>query len=123
MSSYKIASTLLGLADITTLLTDTGAEPFPAAFQDYSEIVGKDLTGAPIRAGLPKAKWHFDWLTRDDYATLKSYEGVCYIATNEGDDTYANYKTVMAIPEEPEFLSGHRVGPIEVEFWSLELQS
>jgi hypothetical protein len=123
MSSYKICTTLVGLADITTVLTGTQVEPFPAAFQDYAEIVGKDLTGAPIKAGLPKAKWHFDWLTRGDYAILKSYEGVCYIATNEGDDTYGNYKAVMAIPEEPELLQGHRVGPVEVEFWSLELQS
>ncbi len=123
MSNYKIGATLVGLADITTLLTDTQAEPFPAAFQDYAEIVGKDLAGAPIKAGLPKAKWHFDWLPRGDYAILKSYAGACYIATNKGDDTYANYKAVMSIPEEPEFLPGHRVGPVDVEFWSLEVQS
>ncbi len=123
MSSYKIGDSVETLTDITTLLTETRAEPFPAPFQDYAEVVGKDLNGAAIKAGLPRAKWHFDWLTRADYAVLKAYEGVCYIATNEGDDTYANYLAVMSVPEEPEPLAGHRCGPVDVEFTMLEVQS
>ncbi len=125
-SGYKIGSTLETLTAIEEVLTDTdpdGIYPFPFKFRSYAEIVGKDLTGAPIKAGLPFAGWHFEWMSRTDYATLKAFEGVCYLTTNEGDDTFADYQAVMAIPEEPEAVEGHRVGPVDVEFWSLEAQS
>ncbi len=128
--TFQISATLAGLTDVKTVLEGVsavetggnGSDPFPFPFQDYSEIVGTDLNGAPIKAGLPRCKWHWDWLTREDYAALKAFEGTCYITTNKGDDTYADYLAVLTIPKEPEPMDGHRIGPVDIEFVQMQVQ-
>ena len=110
-----LAQGTAGLRDVTELL-EGGATPMPHTYQAYSDIVGTDLTGAPIMAGLPKATWHWDWLSRADYALLKTYSGGCYVCSNLGDDTFGVFQAVLAIPKEPAPITGRLCGPVDLEF-------
>jgi len=116
-----LAQGVAGLRDVTELI-EGGVTPMPHTYQAYSEIVGTDLTGAPIKAGLPKATWRWDWLSRADYALLKAYEGAVYLGTNRGDDTFGVFQAILTIPKEPEPLTGRMCGPVDLEFVMLAEQ-
>lgn len=106
------------LRDIRQILTNTKANPYPVRFQN-GVVVGEDLRGAPIRAGLPRLTWHWDWLRRADYGILLDYVGLVYIETVMPNGNSARFRALMSIPEEPETLTMSRCGPVDVLFTML----
>lgn len=130
MSKYKIATLAQGvggLQNVSDLLTETHAEPFPAPYQDYTEIVGADFNGAPVRAGLPRCSWQWEWLPQADYNVLLGYLGAVYIQTtvDTGDGEYElkTYLATMIQPDAPpERQTGKRRGAVRFDFVAMEEQ-
>lgn len=103
MSHFQLAHYADGLGGLTpldTLLPSTGADPFPATFQEYAEIVDVDSYGQPIKLGLPQAHWHWDWLAQPDIEILLEHEGHIYTRTEtrrgliRSFDIYSGYLVV-----------------------------
>lgn len=119
----KYSDGIGALTDIREILANTAANPFPASYQSFSEVVGTDLNGAVIKAGLPRVTWHWDWLDRADYNALTAFVGRVFIETPDASGTFARYSAVMSIPTEPEPLTMRRCGPVDVLFTMLIRQS
>lgn len=108
MQRAKIATQAQGVAGLQGIcdVLDIGVDPV-STFQEYSEVVGNDLNGAPIEAGLPMASWQWDVMTQTDFQRLLNYvssgtSAYVYIRTrnNTGQSGVdaANYLAVMARP-------------------------
>lgn len=131
MQRHKIATQAQGVAgfkDMCTLL-DVGVDPL-STFQEYSEVVGTDLTGAPIEAGLPQATWSWDVMTQTDFQRLLDYvssgaSAYVYIRTRNNTGAsgldFNNYLCVMARPQFSE-REGLIVRGITVNFTAMVVQ-
>lgn len=131
MQRHKLATQAQGVAgfkDMCTLL-DIAIDPV-STFQEYSEVVGTDMTGAPIEAGLPMASWAWDVMTQTDFQRLLDYvssgaSAYVYIRTrnNTGESGLdcANYLAVMARPSFSE-REGLLVRGVTINFTALVLQ-
>ncbi len=126
MSNFKLAtyaSGVGGLADITTLLTETTAPPNPAPFHD-AVITGVSLNNAPQENGYPSCEWNWAWLTATDLAVLGTYcpnaSALVYITTEKNDGTTANYLATMWRPTSDPM--GSLRGNVVVKFTKLEVQ-
>lgn len=124
------ASGVSALARLDSLLDETGADPFPATYQAYAEIVGVDSVGQPVKLGLPVAHWHWDWLAQRDLDKLLDMEGHVYVRTETrtGDirafAIFAGYLVVSEIgeplkPENGQPFYGQARGPVEIDLVSL----
>ncbi len=128
--SYKIGASVAALVEVGTL-SDDHTDPHPTTFQEYSEIVGTDLNGASIEAGLPRCTWHWDELDAKGFDALcdqfAAASGVRYITTRTNvysgsAYTFQNYLCVMARPK-GETIPNKRYANVEVQFTMLELQT
>lgn len=137
MSKFKIATLAQGVAGLRNLSELVSGDPFPAEFQDYSEVVGTDLNGAPVTAGLPRAKWTWEWLPQFEIDRLLTYcpsdNASVYIRTETMYGTKRKFKIYQATMLKPALgdielslhgepaLPQHR-GPVEIQFVNLVLQ-
>lgn len=129
MGKYYIGATIVGLAAVTGL-SDDGTDPHPTTFIEYSEIVGTDLNGAPIEAGLPRCTWRWEQLDAKGFDALMDVyvnnSGVVYITTRKNvysgtAYTFANYKARMSRPT-GDTIPGKRYSSVEIQFTALEVQ-
>lgn len=129
MGNYKIGANVAGLVAVSTLSNDA-TDPHPTQFVEYSEIVGADLNGAPIEAGLPRCVWKWEQMDAKGFDALvdyyTTYGGIVYITTRTNVFastvyTFANYKTRMARPT-GETIPNKRYQNIEIVFTALEVQ-
>ena len=129
---YKIATFaagVAGLARVNTILTATGADPFPAPFWEGTQA-GLTVSGLPVEQGYPYCEWQWSMLLQSDFNLLCAYisnalSGVVYIRTrtNVGSSyTYANYKAVMYRPT-ADIAMGNRRENVVVKFTRLEIQT
>lgn len=104
MQRHKIAlyaSGVAGLKDICTLL-NVGADPV-STFQEYAEIIGNDLNGQPIEAGLPQATWTWALMPQADFEYLLAFTNAhVYIRTRNNSGAsgfdFANYSCYASRP-------------------------
>lgn len=126
----KFSDGVSALADLDVLLDDSKADPFPATYAPYAEIVGTDTYGQPVKMGLPTAHWHWDWLPQVDVDTLLDTEGHVYVRTElrtgniRSFDIFDAYLVVADIGEPMRSENGtpfygQARGPIEIDFTSM----
>lgn len=131
MQRHMISMQVNGIAGLKGIceILDIGVDPI-STFTEYSEVVGTDLTGAPIEAGLPQAAWSWDVMTQTDFQRLLDYtssgaSAYVYIRTrnNTGESglDFANYLCVMARPQFSE-REGLLVRGVTVNFTALVVQ-
>lgn len=132
MQRHKLATLAQGVAgmhDICNLL-NVGIDPV-STFQEYTEVIGNDLNGAPIEAGLPQATWAWDVMSQSDFQYLLNFigatgSGSVYVRTrnNSGESGYdfANYLAVMTRPVAEE-REGLLMRGVTVTFLQMEIQS
>lgn len=105
MSQYRKGQYKLGSTSTPDPLCDIlhEREDPLSDFQEFTTVVGSDLTGAPIEAGLPTATWHWPRLSQTDYNLLVGLIGNVYLRTRNnvggGATTYGDYSAVMARPQ------------------------
>ncbi len=130
MGNYYIGASVATLFPVTGLTSD-GADPHPSQFVEYAEVVGTDLNGAPIEAGLPRCTWNWSEMDAAGFDALTDYfttnAGIVYIQTRTNvyaSDayTFATYKARMARPR-GETVPGKRYSGVTIEFTMMELQS
>ena len=101
-----LAGGVMGLADLNTIISNTdsdGIYPNPTPFTPYTQIVGQDLNGADILAGLPICEWDWSFLFKDDIDALLDYvtnnqPTPVYIRTRTYDGSFANFAANMNVP-------------------------
>lgn len=109
-------------------LLDVSNDPI-STFQEYSEVVSQDLTGANIEAGFPTATWHWEQMNQADFQRLLNFigstgSGNVYLHTrlNQGASGYT-FRTYSAIMQRP--IGGERQGQnvmdVNINFVMLEL--
>lgn len=119
------AGGVAGMSDICSLL-NIGSDP-QSTFQEYTEIVGSDLTGAPIEAGFSIATWTWDRMHQADFDYLlnlasDSASASVYIRTRKNAGAsgfdFGNYSAIM---KRPKWTSrdGLTMNGVTVEFVSL----
>lgn len=128
MSRFYIGTQAAGTAGMKDLCALIAEDPATTTYQEYSEVVGEDLDGAPIEAGLPRAAWQWDRLSQAEFDALLDYtdpsaSACVYIRTrvNMGASMpeFATFLAVMHRPQsEPEGRIVHR--RVEVEFTALQ---
>lgn len=104
MQRHKIglyASGVAGMKDICELL-HIGADPI-STFQEYTEIIGNDLNGQPIEAGLPQATWTWALMPQKDFEYLLDFTNAhCYIRTRNNSGAsgfdFDNYSCYASRP-------------------------
>lgn len=123
----KKSDGVANLVDIDVLLDTAKADPHPVTYQPWTDVPGDDNLGAPIRAGYPLARWHWDWLPQPDVDILLGYEGSVYVRTDKRTGTIREHATFEAtlvisdIGEPIRFENGipdvpQARGPVDVEF-------
>lgn len=106
IGQYQIGLTQLTMQPLCDLLA-TAEDPL-ASFQEYTEVVGNDLYGQPIEAGLPVASWSWNRpMSQTDFNTLVDLftdagGSRLYIRTRNnvggGATDYTTYTAFMARP-------------------------
>lgn len=106
IGQYKIGLTEVGMQPLCDLL-GTVEDPL-ADFREYTEVVGNDLYGQPIEAGLPVAAWSWNRpMSQTDFNRLvdlftDAAGARLYIRTRNnvggGAPTYSTYSALMARP-------------------------
>lgn len=71
MQRHKIGTYAGGVAGMNSIcdLLQIGIDP-DSKFREYAEVVGTDLTGAPVEAGFPTATWTWDVMPQADFDRL-----------------------------------------------------
>ena len=129
MQRHKIgtqAGGVAGMQDICTLLS-VGVDP-ESDYQEYADVVGTDLNGAPIEAGFPQTSWRWSMMPQADFQYLLDFvastgNGNVYIRTRKNSGAsgfdFADYLAVVKRPK-----SGTRQGllvrDVLLEFVMLE---
>lgn len=130
MSHFQLCKQSDGLAaitDIAVLFDNTQADPFPVTYQPWTDVPADDNLGRPIRAGLPLARWHYDWLSQPDVDVLLDLEGPVYVRTEKRIGrirAFAIFAADLVVTDigEPLLSEGgtsflpQRRGPIEIEY-------
>lgn len=130
MERAKLGTLANGVAvmnDMCNLLS-VGVDP-ETEFVEYTEVVGADLTGAPVEAGFPKATWRWAVMPQSDFQWLLDFiastgSGNVYLRTRNNSGAsgfdFANYSAIMARPK-----AGARQGllvrDVVIEFIGLEV--
>lgn len=74
MSNFAIGTAAGGAGAIKDLCLYAAEDP-EATYQEYSEVVGQDLNGANIEAGLPRASWRWAQLSQAEFDALLDFTG------------------------------------------------
>lgn len=133
MSHFQLATSsagIAGLTDLDVLLDNTGADPWPVSYQPYTEVVAADNLGHNIKAGLPVAHWHWDWLSQPDIDVLLGYEGNVYVRTEKITGRIRAFAVFAGYMQEPQIGDAilpdggipffpQRRGPVDVDFIAL----
>lgn len=137
MSHYRLApfaSVVPVLQEIDCILLETGADPFPVSYQEFTEVVDTDNLGIPIEAGFPIAHWHWDWLPQADIDALLAIcsgsDAPVYVRTRKNEGlryVFAIFQGTMLRPAigdmilsdggEPFFTQ--RRGSVDIDFINL----
>lgn len=106
MSRYRIGTQAGGVAGMSDVCVYAGTEP-QSTYQEYTEVVGQDLNGSNIEAGLPRAAWTWAELSQSEFDAILDLLGTgssayVYIRTrlNTGasDSDFANFLAIMQRP-------------------------
>lgn len=117
-TTYEIGTTssTTALASLTTPVPDPESQ-----FEEYSTLV-KLQNGMTRGLGLPKATWHYGYLTDDQYAQLRTYQSAAsaqvYISTMINSGAFVKYRATMTMPVKYVIRAGRYVD-VTIEFSNL----
>ncbi len=101
MADFKIGTTFGGMTNIEALTT-----PLPLPQFDYSAFarLANLGNGGTRGVGSPVATWTFQLLSLAEYTQLRTFctgaSAEIYIRTRIDDDTYADFKCKMILPND-----------------------
>lgn len=117
-TTYEIGTTssTTALGSLTTFVPDPESQ-----FDEFSEKV--ILQNGTVRGlGLPKATWHYGFLTAAQYDQLRTFQtnasASVYISTMINDGTFVKYSAVMVMPTQYT-IRANRYIDITIEFTNL----
>jgi hypothetical protein len=78
--------------------------------------------GSVLPTGSPSADWIFPLLTLEEYVTLKSFAGWCYLRTIDDEGTYADYLAFLAWPISPPKIQAGLIFNLTLHFTMMVVQ-
>ena len=126
MSTYQLGAYADGVNALKDMVQITGVDPQPSEFLEFSEEVGTALSGKPIEAGAPSAKWQWEYLEQISFSALAQYctgtSSVVYIRTRGNTGTSYSFGVFKAIMHRPRgaTVPGNLRRGVEVLFTGLE---